>query len=370
MIAPSLTPPVVATTELQFVRYPDRESWLEARRFSIGSSDAAALMGESNWASPLTLNYSKRGLSPVMSEDLDRAEELEWHRRREDEIACWWWERLQVKEENLYWKRVLGVNAEVEMVDPGDYTVALRMVDGVPLSATFDRILLRSRLRDRSWVHFPAGLFRDSKAPGPMFSDAGNDLIQDALVGPVELKNAAPWMAKHWREEPPLIYSLQLQHQLLVAGVRPGYMVASLGGQPPVWAEQLADGEVRHVLMATYRRFWRSVLDNEDIPADYKDVTSKAILARYAKDDGKTVTLGDDGILWWKQYRNARESAKSHSQLKEEAKNQLAQMIGEATFALLPDGTQLSYKADKAGHRRLRQIGEEETAVDSEWKAF
>lgn len=41
-----------------------REQWLEARRKGIGGSDAAAIMGASPWATPLTVYADKLGLLP------------------------------------------------------------------------------------------------------------------------------------------------------------------------------------------------------------------------------------------------------------------------------------------------------------------
>ena len=41
-----------------------REEWLEQRRRTIGGSDAAAIVGLSKWATPLTVYMDKKGLSP------------------------------------------------------------------------------------------------------------------------------------------------------------------------------------------------------------------------------------------------------------------------------------------------------------------
>jgi predicted phage-related endonuclease len=206
---------------------------------------------------------------------------------------------------------------------------------------------------------------------GPELQDSvehGFRVLAANIIAPVELKNASQFMAKHWEAEPPIVYSLQLQHQMLVADARVGYMVASIGGQPPVWAEQMADGEVRAVLMSAYDRFWQSVMENYDVPADYREVTSKAISARFAKDDGSTVKLGEDALLAWKNYRRALDSGKANEQAKSEHANNLKRLMGSATFAVLPDGTEISWKADKNGNRRqIRLVGEEPEGVDDGW---
>lgn len=41
-----------------------REQWLNARRRGIGGSDASAIMGQNQWASPLSVYMDKRGMAP------------------------------------------------------------------------------------------------------------------------------------------------------------------------------------------------------------------------------------------------------------------------------------------------------------------
>jgi putative phage-type endonuclease len=45
-----------------------REEWLEARRKGIGGSDASAIMGQNQWASPLSVYLDKRGIAPEKEE--------------------------------------------------------------------------------------------------------------------------------------------------------------------------------------------------------------------------------------------------------------------------------------------------------------
>jgi predicted phage-related endonuclease len=342
-------------SSLRFVRYPDRESWLEARRLSIGSSDAPALMGESSWASPVTLNYSKRGILPPAAPDETREEELDWHRTRENEIATWWWERQQVRVPELAFRRVAP---KCFVWNPGDFTVGHREVDGIPLSATFDRLLVVETDATRRAADFAH------------CSDDALAKLASNVVAAVELKNASAYMGKHWEEEPPLIYQLQLQHQLLVAGVSPGYLVASIGGQPPVWAQILRDGEICGILRSTYARFWASVVGDCDLPADYKEVTGKAITARYPEDDGATVALGLEEARWWSTRCNAAASIKANEELKDEATNNIKQAMGPATFGLLPDGSILSLKANKKGQRNLRLFSSEENGAPAREEEF
>ena len=45
-----------------------RAEWLEARRKGIGGSDASAIMGQNQWASPLSVYMDKRGIAPEKEE--------------------------------------------------------------------------------------------------------------------------------------------------------------------------------------------------------------------------------------------------------------------------------------------------------------
>lgn len=346
--------------------YPDRNAWLEARRLSIGSSDAAGLLGESSWSSPVQLNYQKRGLIPAQEPDPERLEALDWHRRREDEIGSWWWSRQLFGpkgRDSDEWDEFVGrplaqkPRAALEpddlmIHDPGEFAVATREVSGVPLSATLDRLLWRPTVAGDPLPRSP----RDTSGMLPEF-------LALHVAAPVELKNAAEWMRSSWTtSEPPLIYQLQLQHQLLVTGCRYGYLVASIGGQPPVWAELKADAGMQRILLRTYERFWRSVVENEDLPADYSDVTAKAIAARYPKDNGETAILPDDAEQWWKDRLAALEGIGQLEEVKGKATNNLKQAIGEATYGRLPSGVILKLAADKNGKRTTlreeKEVGE------------
>jgi len=365
----------MSVEELRLIRYPDRASWLEGRRMSIGSSDAAALLGESNYSTPTTLNYSKRGLIPLSPPDPDRELALDWHRRREAEIADWWWERLQPQVEGLAFKAA----GPCFLWNPGDHTVAVREVDGIPLSATFDRLLLRDEVLIRDAARYWSYLLElergsDGKWELPPEDDpvlVAEERILGAIVGVVELKNAGHWMARHWEEEPPLIYQLQLQHQLMVADVRPGYLIASIGGQPPVWAQCMRDGGTCGLLRSAYSRFWDSVTGNYDLPTDYRDVTSKAITARFGEGEDKTTVLGEDSLRWWKNRVRAAESKAGAESLYQEATNNLKQALGEAWYGVLPGGAILSLRPDKNGNRsRLRLVNEEGEGIEAGDKSF
>ena len=70
-----------------------REEWVEARRNTIGGSDAAAIVGLSKWATPLTVYMDKKGLVPDKGDSLPM-----WLGREfEEAVAKLWTERTGKK---------------------------------------------------------------------------------------------------------------------------------------------------------------------------------------------------------------------------------------------------------------------------------
>ena len=70
-----------------------REEWLEARRERIGGSDAAAIVGLSRWATPLTVYMDKRGLSPDKPDNIA----MRIGRELEETVARLWCEETGKK---------------------------------------------------------------------------------------------------------------------------------------------------------------------------------------------------------------------------------------------------------------------------------
>lgn len=70
-----------------------REEWLEHRRRTIGGSDAAAIVGLSNWATPLTVYMDKKGLVPDKPDSIP----MRIGRELEETVARLWMEQTGKK---------------------------------------------------------------------------------------------------------------------------------------------------------------------------------------------------------------------------------------------------------------------------------
>jgi predicted phage-related endonuclease len=300
--------------------FGNRAAWLEARQtLGVGSSEVACLFsrpgqplsGLSNWSSPLSLSYLKRGLSAAREDD---DETLDWGLYAEPSIARWFADKVLPE-----------VDFRLSAIDPGRYAV-LQPLDGFPWFSSVDRLLVQE-----------GGAPEDAEAV-------------------LEIKNASAWMAGEWAEgEPPLIYVLQVQQQLAVTGLPVGYLCVSIGGAPPKWAEVKRDESVIAILRERVAEFWRSVLANEDPPIDGHDETARAIFSRWPQDDGQSVELGDIHAKAWDARCQLHERIGDLTERKQRATNFLKHAIGSASLGTLPDGRVLSLRTDRAGRRNLKE---------------
>jgi len=299
------------------IRCASRIEWLEARRqLGVGSSEVAALFsrpdnplrGLSSWASPLSLSWEKRGLSEREDRDDDI---LAWGLYMEPAISDWFDKRIREEVEPLS-----------TMVDPGRFTI-YRPSDGTPWFATVDRLLA-----------------------GP----SGDD------VAIVEIKNSSAWMGDEWDEEPPLPYVLQVQQQLAVLDLDHGFICAAIGGQPPRWARVKRDEEMIAILRARVLEFWQSVEAGVDPPVDASDSTARALLSRWPQDDGNRIALPDEAAEEWDRRQKVHEEISELEYRKALLTNTLKHRIGQSSYGDLPDGRSLSLRANKLGHRNLREV--------------
>jgi len=291
--------------------YKDRESWLEARRLSIGSSDITAICGESRYASPFSVWAEKTGRE-VPAHD-EESELLEWGHRNEEVIAAKMGEVLRKE-----------VDERIVLRDPGDFAICRAPASvPVPASATLDReAFLRvedfSGLSDTQPIH-PGGT------------------VPYAVV---ELKNSSSWMEARWREEIPISVTLQAQWQMIVTGHDLAFVAALIGGNRFRWARLETDDNLREILLSIAAEFWEQVETDSPPPVDGLAVTRRALVARYGKGgDGTTVALRDEASQAWHCRAAAKARIKEDKSIVDKATNDLVAAIGDHSAGRLEDGT-------------------------------
>lgn len=275
--------------DLELMKYPDEQSWLEARKPLLTASDAANVLGV-GYVSPLALWMQKTGRTAE--------EELSPETRRRFAAGHALEPVVSAEAE-----RELGVT----LVDPGPFTLYRRPSIGW-MAATPDRLVLRD-------------------------GDALPTLSPAKLV---ELKTIHPRAAAKWEGidgvEPPLGYLAQVQHQLATLGIEEGWLVGMVGlGERLLIVPVVADPDFQGELLAAEQRFMELV--KADIPPDVdgSESAAKALKALYhAEEPGKVVYLEPELLAWHDQLANAKETLKLAEERKTEAENHIKAALGDA----------------------------------------
>jgi putative phage-type endonuclease len=281
----ALAAPVVVLARAEYARgKAGRRRWLEERRRGIGGSDAAAVLGLSPWASPLSLWMEKT--HPDV--DDEQTEAMEWGNAFEDVIA----------------RRMAARNG----VRLGPCPGILAHPERPWQRATLDRYAI-----DRTGQPY----------------------------GVVEVKNVTQFKAGEWQEggPPPDHVIVQVQHQLDVTGLHQGYVAAVVGGNQGRWWAVERDDDLIEMLRAEEARFWNLVQTGIAPGPIGHDADGDALAQLYAGEPGREAHL--DAVTL--AAVEARRAAQADKALAEETVEFLGQQIkaamGDATEGLRPDGT-------------------------------
>jgi predicted phage-related endonuclease len=270
--------------------YGSLDAWLAARRTFIGASESPALCGVGYASqSPYALWQQK-----VTGEaDPIEGELLECGKVLQPAI-------LQLASRRL----------ELQIMDPGEFTV-YRYADFPHMGATLD----------------------------------GLALDQDGEPVAIEGKNVSGFNAADWKaEEPPLRVNVQLQHQMLSAGLQRGYAVGLLGGNRVVCRRVERSERFLQVLVRRTEEFWACVETHTPPPIDSSEATAAALHRLHPSANGETITLPLDAEKGDRALQKAKARIKRWDALKSEAENRLKAAIGPAEVGLLPDGGMYTYK--------------------------
>jgi putative phage-type endonuclease len=290
----------------------ERKQWLESRRQGIGGSDAPVILGLSSWKSPLALWAEKTGLAE--SEDISEKEYVEWGHILEEPIA----------------RKYVQVTGRT-LIDYGRYY----------------------RFQNPSMLHMICTIDREI-IPTPFRPDPGI----------LSIKTAAGFKSGEWEEEPPLMYQVQIQHELYVTDRQWGSFAVLIGGQKFRWCDVERNERFCSYLIEKEAEFWDGVIRGIPPEPDASNSTREVLRRIYPEDDGSSIALPSESIAWDEQLQFAKAEIKSAEGRKQEAENKLKSALGSATIGLLPAGGAYSWKAaPRAGYtvepsviRTLRRI--------------
>mgnify|MGYP001578924140 CR=1 FL=1 len=269
-----------------------REEWLSVRGLGIGSSDAAAAVGLSQYKSPLELWLEKteRQTAP----DLSANDAVFWGSTLEHIIANVYAERSGVK--------VRRLNA------------VLQHPEHSFMLANLDRV-----------VSHPTD---------------GNGIL--------EVKTASLYLASSWEDGVPEAYQCQVLHQLAVTGKRWCDIAVLIGGQQfKVYRVERDENKIADLIQRE-AAFWQYVIDDVAPPVDGSESSGRALASMFPRDRGEVLDFTEDTDMnrlfadYWR-CRQQREVAEVQEEL---LKQQLQERLGFASGAILGD-TRISWRKSK-----------------------
>lgn len=292
--------------------YPDEKSWLDARQATIGASESAAALGLSPWESPYSLWCRKTTALPP--KDLSEVEVVEWGTRLEKAIVDAFADRTGRR---VRWN--------------DSYTVAVS--DQAPfLSATLDAV---------------------------QFARPNEELTDEP--GCLEIKTTSEWNANTWEDgRPPEYMRVQLQQQMLCAGLTWGSIAVLVAGQRMITHTERFKAEFWEAAIPQLQEFWRCVEQGEQPEIDNHKATAKAIALLYPMDNGKVAELPSDAATWCMELVHIKSQIKELRNQCRLYENKLKDALGEAEVGACagfvvkyPTIDRAGYSVEPTSYRRL-----------------
>lgn len=166
----------------------------------------------------------------------------------------------------------------------------------------------------------------------------------DKGTGSLQIKTTSAFLAKDWKDEPPLHVQIQAQFEAWILG-HPWLTVCGLvGGQKLVWHDFERNDRFIEAALPKLESFWRSVKAGTLPVPDGSESTARVLAKLYPQDTGETVQLPKEACDLLDELSGAKEAIKQVEKQKQEADNKLRALIADASFAVLTDGRLLSLK--------------------------
>jgi len=248
------------------------EEWLEQRKRGIGGSDASVVCGINRYKSPVELW-------------MEKTEQLPYQEAGE---AAYWGTQLENLVRTEFTKRT-GIEVKIvgQMFQSKEYPFMLANLDG--------------------------------ECEHPDYGICG-----------FEAKTASAYKSGEWDDAIPDEYQLQIQHYMAVTGYQGFYIAVLIGGNTFRWKFVKRDEELISMLIELETAFWNHVQDMTPPPLDGSNASAKFLAERFPDSVPKSqIKLPDTATALLAQYDAACEQLEIVTEQKQEAENQLKQMLGE-----------------------------------------
>lgn len=253
---------------MNLIEVTNDKQFHELRRTCIGGSDAAAVLGLSEYKTAFDVYCEKRGL-----------------------------------------------------VEPTEPTEAMTM-------GNIMEPLILDQFEKLSGLTFKRHIFGRSESHP--FVGCNFDGIGDSFI--VEAKNVGNFSAREWgangTDEIPDRYNLQVQHAMFVAGVTKGYLMAFLGGNRRGFFEVNYRPELMASALEAYDRFWTQVKEGIAPEITGADSVKETLARLYPKSSGETMQADNELEGWmaerWYADKAVKEAEKEKQRLDNLIKSRLA----------------------------------------------
>lgn len=264
----------------------DEAHWHALRAQDLTSTDMAALFGLSPYKTAFELWHEKKAGEPVKITENDR---MRWGRRLEATVA-------------------LGIAD-----DQGWCVRPFKEYGRLPehrIGASFD--------------------FRISAQDGENFGDSPDDTILEIKTVDYLAFRDGWTVEDDFIEAPPHI-ELQVQHQMLVSGLRRAYIGVLVGGNRIEVIEREADDEVHRGILAKARDFWASIDANQAPDPVMPDDAQAVIRMHQFASPGKLLDAREDATIAQQLMEHYRlgEQIKRLTEDRDVLKAELLQRIGD-----------------------------------------
>lgn len=299
------------TEHAEIIECGSREAWLAERRKSIGASESPAILGESPYASALSV----------------------WADKTTPALVNGTTERQQ-----------LGLDLEPIVL------AAYRRKYGGQIDRWDQNTLARSK--SHPYLHCtPDAIVYEPTRDGP---------------GVCQVKTWSEFDQRAWQDSCPLHVQIQVQHEMVVTGCHWG-VVPVLFGSSRLERYYIDRNERFIEAMLGVLADFATCLELRVPPAvDGSAATARALARLHPNDSGDAILLPAESLDALDTLRRSKDLRKRLDDQIGAAENQLKAAIGDATYGMAPDGRWVSWKSQS---RKAYTVAESTFRVLRECKA-
>lgn len=298
--------------------HPESEAgWHALRAQDLTSTDVPALFGLSPYKTHFELWHEKKSGQRV---EIAENERLKWGRRLEHTVA-------------------MGIaDDQGWVIRPMKEYVRL---PGLRIGSSFDFRVIVAASHDE-WRNAATGERAERPTTVPSCYDTSHDAtLEIKCVDWLMFRDG--WTIDEGFIEAPAHIEIQVQHQMLVSGLRRAYIGVMVGGNDIRLIEREADESVHRGILAACSAFWASIDANQPPPPVMPDDADAVIRMHQFAEPGKLFDARNDATVaaLVREYHQFGEAKRDAEEQQKVRKAELLQAIGDAEKVML-DGYSVS----------------------------